>query len=68
MTAIITPRSRRKLGHEPAGIDLTPIVSHPYTSEEEQEISAFFQQLKAQNAKDPEITALLEKVARRHGK
>ena len=68
MATVTTRPSRRKLGHEPAGIDLTPIVSRPYTAAEEQEISAFFQQLKAENAKDPEIAALLEKVARRHGK
>ena len=68
MTAITTRRSRRKLGIEPQGIDLLPIVSRPYSEAEEQEISAFFQQLKAENAKDPETVALLEKVARRHGK
>ena len=68
MATVITPRSRRKLGIEPQGIDLLPIVSRPYTAAEEQEISAFFQQLKAENARNPEIAALLEKVARRQGK
>ena len=68
MVTKATPRPRRKLGIEPRGIDLTPIYSRPRTEVEEQEISAFFQQLKAENAKDPEIVAMLEKVARRHGK
>lgn len=57
-----------KLGYEPPGIDLTPIYSRPRTVSEEQEISAFFQQLRAENAKDPEIVALLEAVARRQDK
>lgn len=58
-------RPRRKLGYEPAGIDLTPIVSRPYTEAEEREISAFFQQLRAENDKNPEIVALRERLAAR---
>jgi len=65
MATVTTRHSRRKLGIEPREIDLTPIVSRPYTAAEEQEISAFFQRLRAENAKDPEIVALLESVARR---
>lgn len=59
-------RPRRRLGYEPPGIDLLPIVSRPYTEAEEREISEFFRKLRAENAKDPEIVALLEKVARRN--
>ncbi|MEJ7659055.1 MAG: hypothetical protein WKG07_05215 [Hymenobacter sp.] len=57
-----------KLGYEPPGIDLTPIYSRPRTEAEEKEISAFFQKLRAENAKDPEIVALLATVARRYPK
>ncbi len=63
-----TSPTRHKLGFEPDGIDLTPIYSQPRTEAEEQKISAFFQKLRAENAKDPEIVALLEKVARRYPK
>ncbi len=66
--ATSTARSRPKLGIEPREIDLTPIVSRPYTEEEEREISAFFKKLRAENAKDPEIVALLAKVAQRYPK
>ncbi len=68
MATTTTRRPRRKLGHEPRGIDLTPIVSRPYTEAEEQEVSAFFRQLRAENAKDPEIAAMLEALAQRQGK
>ncbi len=68
MATATTRRPRRKLGHEPPGIDLTPIVSRPYTEEEEKEISAFFQKLRAENDKNPEIVALRERIAKRHGK
>lgn len=68
MATATTRRSRRKLGYEPEGIDLTPIVSRPYTEWEEQEISAFVQKLRAENAKDSEIVALLATVARRYPK
>ena len=68
MATATTRRPRRKLGHEPPGIDLTPIVSRPYTVEEEQEISAFFQMLRAENDKNPEIVALRERLARQQGK
>ncbi|MGI4735962.1 MAG: hypothetical protein ACRYG7_12375 [Janthinobacterium lividum] len=57
-----------RLGYEPRGIDLTPIYSRPRTEAEEQEISAFFQKLRAENAQDPELVAMLEKVAQRHPK
>lgn len=59
---------RRKLGYEPEGIDLTPIVSRPYTEEEERAISTFFQKLRAENDKNPEIVALRERLARRYPK
>ena len=65
MATTTTRRSRRKLGHEPAGIDLIPIVSRPYTEEEEQEISAFFQKLRAENDKNPAVVALREQLAQR---
>jgi hypothetical protein len=63
-----TTTTRRKLGYEPAGIDLTPIVSRPYTEEEEQKISAFFQKLRAENDKNPEVVALREQLAQRQHK
>jgi len=56
-----------RLGIEPREIDLTPIVSRPYTETEEREISTFFQKLRAENAKDPEIVALLQRLAQRQG-
>ena len=68
MATATTRRPRLKLGYEPHGIDLTPIVSRPYTEAEEQEVSAFFQKLRAENAKDPEIVALLAIVARKYPK
>ena len=68
MATATTRPSRRRIGIEPREIDLTPIVSRPYTEEEEKEVSAFFQKLRAENAKDPEIVALLEAVARQQGK
>ena len=68
MATKITSEPAFKLGYEPPGIDLTPIFSRPYTEAEEREISAFFQKLRAENAKDPEIVALLEAVARQQGK
>ena len=68
MATKTTTRPQRKLGIEPRNIDLTPIVSRPYTEAEEREISAFFQKLRAENAKDPEIVALLQKVAQRYPK
>ena len=57
-----TTTRRRKLGHEPANIDLTPIISRPYTAEEEREISAFFQQLRAENDKNPEVILLRKQL------
>lgn len=64
--ATITARlPRRKLGIEPPEIDLTPIVSQPYTEAESQEISAFFQRKRAENDQLPEVVALREAVARR---
>ena len=68
MAATTTHRSRHKLGYEPEGIDLTPIYSRPRTEEEEKEISAFFQKLKAENDKNPEIVALRERLAQRYPK
>nr|GFC03535.1 hypothetical protein [Tanacetum cinerariifolium] len=68
MSTATTHRPRRKLGHEPPGIDLTPIVSRPYTEEEEREVSAFFQKLRAENDKNPEIVALRERLAQRYPK
>lgn len=68
MATATTSRPRRKLGYEPDGIDLTPIVSRPYTEEEEREISAFFQKLRAENDKNPEIVALRERLAQRYPK
>jgi len=68
MATATTRRPRRKLGYEPEGIDLTPIVSRPYTEAEEQEISNFFQNLKAENDKNPEIVALRERLALRYPK
>ncbi len=65
MATTTTPRSRRKLGIEPQGLDLLPIVSRPYSETEEQEVSAFFQRQRAENAKNPEIAAVLKKLARR---
>ena len=67
MATTTTRQPRHKLGIEPKGIDLTPIASRSYTEAEEQEISAFFQKLRAENAKNPEIVFLLERVARRQG-
>lgn len=67
MATAPTRLPRRKLGTEPPNIDLLPIVSRPYTEAESQEVSAFFQQLRAENAKNPEIAALLEELARRQG-
>lgn len=61
-------RRKNKIGIEPRGIDLTPIVSRPRTEEEEREISAFFQKLRAENDKNPEIVALRERLARRYPK
>ena len=65
MATKTTTQTRRKLGIESREIDLTPIVSQPYTEAEEGEISAFFQQLRAENDKDPEVVALREKLAQR---
>ncbi|WP_229725165.1 hypothetical protein [Hymenobacter baengnokdamensis] len=65
MAIATTRHPRRKLGHEPQGVDLTPIVSHPYTELEEQEISAFFQKLRAENDKNPEIVAQRATLAKR---
>ncbi len=63
--ATTTRRPRRKLGIEPKGIDLTPIVSQPYTESEEREVSEFFRKLRAENDKNPEIVALRAVLARR---
>ena len=68
MATTTTRRPRRKLGHEPVGIDLTPIVSRPYSEEEEQQISAFFQQLRAENDKNPEVIVLREKIMQQSSK
>lgn len=68
MATKTTTRPQHKLGIEPRDIDLTPIVSRPYTEAEELEISAFFQNLRAENAKDPEIVSLLKKLAQRYPK
>ena len=68
MTTATTRRPRRKLGYEPHGIDLTPIVSRPYTAAEEKEASAFFQKLRAENDKNPEIVAQRARFGQRHGK
>jgi hypothetical protein len=65
MIIATTRRPRRKLGHEPQGIDLTPIVSHPYTEAEAQEISAFFKKLRAANDQNPEIVAQRAILAKR---
>ena len=59
---------QQNLGIEPPDIDLLPVVSRPYTEAEEQEISAFFQKLRAENDKDPEIVALREMLAQRYPK
>ncbi|AMR26773.1 hypothetical protein A0257_06385 [Hymenobacter psoromatis] len=56
-----------RLGYEPPGVDLT-IYSRPRTEAEEKEISAFFQKLRAENDKNPEIVALRERLARRYPK
>ncbi len=68
MATTTTRRPRRKLGIEPKGIDLLPIISQPYSEAEEQEISEFFRQLRAENDKNPEIAALRESVARNQRK
>jgi hypothetical protein len=65
MATVTTRPVRRKLGVEPRGLDLTPIVSQAYTEAEAQEISAFFQQQRAANDRLPAIVALREAVARR---
>ena len=60
-----TRRPRRKLGIEPQDLDLSPIVSQPYSEAEEQEVSKFFQQLRAENANNPALATLREQLARR---
>lgn len=68
MAATTTRSTRRKIGIEPREIDLTPIYSRPRTEEEEKEISAFFQKLRAENDENPEIVALRARLARQQGK
>ena len=67
-TTIRPTRRKSTIGIEPRDIDLTPIVSRSRTEEEEKEISAFFQKLKAENDKNPEIVALRERLAQRYPK
>ena len=59
------PRRKPKLGVEPRELDLTPIVSQPYTEAESQEISLFFRRQWAENDQLPEVVVLREAVARR---
>ncbi len=55
----------QQLGIEPEGLDLTPIISQPYTEAESQKFSVFFEQKRAENDRNPAIVALRAGLMRR---
>ncbi|WP_223654422.1 hypothetical protein [Hymenobacter psoromatis] len=61
MPAPPTSPRRLKLGVESRELDLTPICSTPLSPAEEQEVSGFLAAVRARDAQNPAVQAILKK-------